>query len=190
VRLRDGAEVLVRRVRPEDRELFVEAFKRMSPESTYSRFLGHKKKLTERELDFFTRLDHSEHEAIGAIDVATGEGIGVARMHRSEDDPEAAEAAVTVVDDWQRRGLGRLLLDRLSARARELGVRRFEASLLTTNRAMLSLFGRLGCMRSQHEGPDVLTIDVQLPVDEGDGPLAVALRSVAEGTAAVATEPD
>jgi RimJ/RimL family protein N-acetyltransferase len=190
VRLRDGKLVLVRPVRPQDRALFVAAFERMSAESKYRRFLAHKKRLTERELDFFTRLDHSSHEAIGAIDLETGKGIGVARLHRSEDDSEAAEAAVTVVDEWQGRGLGRLLLDRLAARARELGVKRFEASLLTTNKAMLSLFGRLGCMRSQHEGPDVLKIDVHLPVEEGDGPLAVALRSVAEGSSAVATDAD
>jgi RimJ/RimL family protein N-acetyltransferase len=187
VRLRDGSTVLVRPVRPEDRELFAAGFERMSGESRYRRFMSHKKKLSDRELDFFTRLDHDRHEAIGAIDVATGEGAGVARMHRSEDDPEVAEAAVTVVDDWQGRGLGSLLLERLTERARELGVRRFEASLFTTNKAMLHLFERLGCTRSQREGLDVLAIDVELPVAEADEALSTALRSVAEGSTEVAT---
>jgi RimJ/RimL family protein N-acetyltransferase len=120
--------------------------------------------------------------------VATGDGAGVARMHRSEDDPEVAEAAVTVVDDWQGRGLGSLLLDRLTQRARQLGVHRFEASLFTTNKPMLRLFERLGCMRSQREGLDVLVIDVELPVgEEGDEALSTALRSVAEGSSEVAS---
>jgi hypothetical protein len=79
VRLKDGTSVLVRPVRPDD-----------------------------RELDFFTRLDHDLHEAIGAIDLASGERVGVARMHRHDDDPSIAEAAVTIVDDWQGRGLGGL----------------------------------------------------------------------------------
>jgi GNAT superfamily N-acetyltransferase len=150
--------------------------------------MSHKKKLSDRELDFFTDLDHDRHEAIGAIDVATGEGAGVARMHRSEQEPEVAEAAVTVVDDWQGRGIGSLLLDRLTRRARELGIEHFEASLFTTNKAMLRLFERLGCMRSQREGLDVLTIDVALPVgEEEDEALSAALRSVAEGSAAVAS---
>jgi GNAT superfamily N-acetyltransferase len=187
VRLKDGTSVLVRPVRPDDRELFVAGFERMSPESRYRRFMGHKRNLSERELDFFTRLDHDRHEAIGAIDVASGEGAGVARMHRSDGDPAVAEAAVTVVDDWQGRGLGSLLLDRLTKRARELGVHHFEASLFTTNKAMLHMFERLGCMRSQREGLDVLAIDVALSVDEGDEALATALRSVAEGSAEVAT---
>jgi RimJ/RimL family protein N-acetyltransferase len=185
VRLRDGAKVLVRPVRPDDRPLFVAGFERMSEESRYRRFFSHKKKLSERELDFFTNLDHRRHEAIGAIDESTGEGIGVARMHVSEGDPELAEAAVTVVDDWQGRGLGSLLLDRLTARARELGVHRFEASLLTTNKAMLTLFEQLGCLRAHREGLDVMTIDVELPVAEAEEALGAALKSVAEGSTAV-----
>src|SRR3954468_19524164 len=105
VRLRDGSTVIVRPVRPDDRGLFVAGFERMSGESRYRRFMSQKKRLSERELDFFTDLDHDRHEAIGAIDLTTGEGAGVARMHRREDDPSVAEAAVTVVDDWQGRGL-------------------------------------------------------------------------------------
>jgi RimJ/RimL family protein N-acetyltransferase len=107
-------------------------------------------------------------------------------MHRRPDEPEVAEAAVTVVDDWQGKGLGGLLLDRLTARARELGVRHFEASLFTTNKAMLRLFQKLGCMRSQRDGLDVMAIDVELPVGEQDEALSSALRSVAEGSSAVA----
>src|SRR3954471_8087194 len=185
VRLRDGSRVIVRPVRPEDREMFAAGFERMSGESRYRRFMSHKKKLSERELDFFTRLDHDLHEAIGAIDEATGEGAGVARMHRRPDDPTVAEAAVTVVDDWQGGGLGGALLERLTARARELGVKRFEASLFTTNKAMLRLFERLGCMRLEREGLDVLVIDVELPVSESPEALSTALRSVAEGTSEV-----
>jgi RimJ/RimL family protein N-acetyltransferase len=175
----------VRPVRPEDRDLFAAGFDRMSEESRYRRFLAYKKQLSERELDFFTHLDHSRHEAIGAIDEASGEGVGVARMHRREDDPQVAEAAVTVVDDWQGRGLGGLLLKRLADRARELGVRRFQATLLTTNKAMLTLFERLGCMRSRRDGLDVMSIDVELPVGDDHEALAAALRCVAEGSAAV-----
>lgn len=185
VRLRDGAEVIVRPIRPEDRDLFVEGFERLGEESRYRRFMSYKKKLSDRELDFFTRLDHRRHEAIGAIDPATGEGIGVARMHVSEDDPTVAEAAVTVVDDWQGRGVGSLLLDRLTQRARELGVHRFVATLLTTNKAMLNLFEHLGCTRAHRDSLDVMSIDVELPVAESGEAMGAALKSVAEGSSAV-----
>src|SRR3954468_7726796 len=123
VRLRDGSAVIVRPVRPEDRDLFIAGFERMSQESRYRRFMSHKKKLSEQELDFFTRLDHDLHEAIGALDADTGEGAGVARMHRRPEDPSIAEAAVTVVDDWQGRGLGGMLLERLPARGGGVGGR-------------------------------------------------------------------
>src|SRR3954465_6030349 len=185
VRLRDGSAVIVRPVRPEDRDLFTAGFQRMSGESRYRRFMSHKKKLSEQELDFFTRLDHDLHEAICAIDEVTGEGAGVARMHRRADDPRVAEAAVTVVDDWQGKGLGGLLLERLTARARELGVKHFEASLFTTNKAMLRLFEKLGCMRLEREGLEVLAIDVELPVEEAGQAMSTALRSVADGSSAV-----
>jgi RimJ/RimL family protein N-acetyltransferase len=190
VRLKDGTSVLVRPVRPDDRDLFVAGFERMSPESRYRRFMGHKRKLSDRELDFFTRLDHDLHEAVGAIDVDSGEGVGVARMHRHAEDASVAEAAVTIVDDWQGRGLGGLLLERLVGRARELGVKHFDASLFTSNRAMLALFERLGCMKSHREDFETLTIDVALPVAAGEGEaMAAALRSVADGSAGLGEGP-
>jgi GNAT superfamily N-acetyltransferase len=180
VTLRDGSRVLVRAVRPDDRPLFVAGFEGLSEESRHRRFLFYKRALGERELDFLTNVDHEDHEAIGAIDVASGRGVGVARMIR-EADREAAEAAVTVVDDWQGRGLGALLLERLGERARELGVRRFTATLLTSNKAMLAAFRHLGCVRAQRDASEAMTIDVAFPTHAGDESLAEALRSAAAG---------
>jgi GNAT superfamily N-acetyltransferase len=144
VRLRDGSLVLVRPIRPDDKPLFVAGFEQLSEESRYLRFMGHKKALSLRDLEFFTELDHGEHEAIGALDPYTGEGLAVARYMRLPDDPCSAEAAVVVIDPWQGRGLGSVLLERLVQRARAHRIERFVASLFTDNRAMLSLFQRIG----------------------------------------------
>jgi GNAT superfamily N-acetyltransferase len=76
-------------------------------------------KLTEGMVRYLTEIDHHDHEAIIALDEQTGEGIGVARYVRDQERPEVAEVAVTVIDDWQGRGLGTLLLEVISARARE-----------------------------------------------------------------------
>jgi hypothetical protein len=62
--------------------------------------------------------------------------VGVARFVRLADRPASADFAVTVIDDWQRKGLGRFLLTRLIAAARERGIERLESSVLATNAAM------------------------------------------------------
>jgi GNAT superfamily N-acetyltransferase len=82
-------------------------------------------KLTEGMVRYLTEIDHHDHEAIIALDEQTGEGIGVARYVRDQERPEVAEVAVTVIDDWQGRGLGTLLLEVISARAREEGITTF-----------------------------------------------------------------
>jgi GNAT superfamily N-acetyltransferase len=180
VRLRDGSHVLVRPVRPNDKPLFVAGFERLSAESRYLRFMGHKKLLSVRDLEFFTELDHADHEAIGAIDPFTGEGLAVARYMRYPDDRSAAEAAVVVIDAWQGRGLGSVLLERLVQRARENGVERFEATLFTDNRAMLALFERIGDVEVlSHEG-QTIQIDIALSTQD-DGALREALRVAARG---------
>jgi GNAT superfamily N-acetyltransferase len=76
---------------------------------------------------YLTEVDHHDHEAIVALDEESGEGIGVARYVRTRERPEVAEVAVTVVDDWQGRGLGTRLLEVVSARAREEDIRSFTA---------------------------------------------------------------
>jgi GNAT superfamily N-acetyltransferase len=105
--------------------------------------------------------------------------VGVARFVREPGRPEVAEAAVTVVDAWQGRGLGRVLLSRLAGRAREEGVREFTATLLTDNRAMLSLFRELGALRVVRRNGPIQEIDVALPL--GEECMDEALRAAARG---------
>jgi GNAT superfamily N-acetyltransferase len=180
VDLPDGSEVIVRPVRPEDKPLFAAGWERFGKESRYRRFMGHKAALTAGELEFFTELDHVDHEALGALDPDSGEGLGVARYVRDPDRPHAAEAAVSVIDRMQGRGLGGMLLRRLCHRAAQNGIRIFTARLLTTNHSMLRLFEKLGEVHvTGRSGPEI-HIDVELQV--ADAPtLELALRSAATG---------
>src|SRR4051812_18569980 len=177
VDLPDGSEVIVRPVRPEDKPLFAAGWERFGEGSRYRRFMGHKAALTPRELEFFTELDHVDHEALGAIEPRTREGLGVARYMRNQDRPNTAEAAVAVIDAWQGRALGGVLLRRLCGRATANGIETFTASLLTGNRSMLRLFERLGAVRSRGLDAGVLEIDVELPLDDA----ATLLRTAATG---------
>jgi GNAT superfamily N-acetyltransferase len=181
VTLRDGSEAIVRPVAPEDKPLFVEGFQRFGEDSRYQRFLGFKKQLSAKELAFFTELDHETHEALAAIDPITGRGLGVARFIREHPGDDWAEAAVAVVDSHQGRGLGRALLDRLAARAREVGVKRFCADLLTRNQAMLTLFDRVGELEVTRQGGEVTEIRADLPVEQDTGSLRTVLSAAARG---------
>jgi RimJ/RimL family protein N-acetyltransferase len=110
--LRDGSTVLIRPVRSTDAPLLADGFARMSPQSRWMRFLGTKTSLSAAELRYLTDVDHHDHEAIGALSAADGRGVGIARYVRDTNDPRSAEIAVTIVDDWQGRGLGTELLAR------------------------------------------------------------------------------
>jgi RimJ/RimL family protein N-acetyltransferase len=149
--LRDGSTVLVRPVKPSDKDLIRAGFDRLSDESRYRRFLTPTSKLTEQMLRYLTEVDHDEHEALVAVDPDSGKGVGIAEFVRSGSATNA-EVAVTVVDDWQGRGLGTVLLDLLAERAREEGVETFSAQMLATNTAMIDLLRRVGSAQVTERG--------------------------------------
>jgi GNAT superfamily N-acetyltransferase len=183
--LRDGSRVRLRPIVPEDRSLLLEAFERLSEESKYRRFMGGIKSLTSHNLAYLTELDYVNHFAWIAFapDAPGTPGVAVARYVRLRDEPEAAEAAVTVVDDWQGKGLGTLMLDALGAVAVENGIRRFRAYVLVENRPMLEILRSMGT-RIAVDSPGVLRADIDLPEQmkrlEGTA-LYEALRSAARG---------
>ena len=177
VDLPDGSGVLIRPVEPEDVPLFVAGWEGFGDESRYRRFMVPKNHLSTQELEYFTHVDHVDHEALGAIEPRTGAGLGVARYVRDRDRPDTAEAAVAVIDDWQGRGVGGVLLRRLSRRAQANGITTFTATLLTENRSMLRLFERLGRVHVRGRDGATIEIDVELPVDDA----RTVLRSAATG---------
>jgi GNAT superfamily N-acetyltransferase len=166
VDLPDGSEVRLRPVTPEDKPLFAAAWNAFGETSRYRRFMMPKHHLSVHDLQYFTEVDHVDHEAIAAVEPRTGAGLGVARYLRDPERPDAAEAAVAVIDEWQGRGLGGVLLRRLSNRAAANGITTFTASLLTENRSMLHLFERLGRVHVREIGGGTMEIDVELPVDQ------------------------
>ena len=115
---------------------------------------------------YFTEIDHHDHEALGAVDPGDGRGVGVARYVRSGEDPQAAEIAVTVVDEWRRRGLGTELLAQLAQRAREEGIRRFTALVGADNVAMTGLVRSTGAALVRREAA---TLVYEISLDPWSG---------------------
>jgi GNAT superfamily N-acetyltransferase len=161
--LRDGRRVVLRLLRSGDEALLKAAFERLSPESRYRRFHGVRLELGKEELDYLTNVDGENHFALCAIDRRSGDGLGVARFVRSPQDPTKAEAAFVVTDDVHRQGLGRLLLTRLAAAARERGVVAFRCTVLGDNDPARRLLSALAPGCSYSHGGGVVEIDVPLP---------------------------
>jgi RimJ/RimL family protein N-acetyltransferase len=166
--LRDGSEVLIRPVQGTDASLLADGFARLSARSRQMRFLGTKNELSPAELRYFTEIDHHDHEALGAVDRANGRGVGVARYVRSAQDARSAEIAVTVVDEWQGRGLGTELVAQLSERAREEGIRRFTALVAADNVALAGLARSAGAELVRRE-PAAVVYEVPLAPREEPG---------------------
>ncbi|MBI2892139.1 MAG: GNAT family N-acetyltransferase [Deltaproteobacteria bacterium] len=193
VELRDGTRVRLRLVRAGDKQLFLDAWERVSPDSRYRRFLSVKTSLSESELRYLTEVDQVAHFAIGAAVIEEGReiGVGVARFVLLPDRPDTAEPAILITDDFQGRGLGRLLLARLVDAARERGVERFVSLVLATNEAMQELLRDLAptTATTYHEGG---IVSFEIPLGEAEAPggerapavpgaLHRLLRSAAEG---------
>jgi GNAT superfamily N-acetyltransferase len=187
--LRDSTRLTVRPVGPGDASRIAGMFERLSERSRYQRFMTAVNELGESQLRYLTEIDHRDHEALIAIDPEGGEGVGVARYVRTASDPAAAEAAVTVIDDWQGRGVGSALCNLLAARAREEDIARFTALLLTDNDQMREVLATLGPARVVSR--DAGTVDVEVDIPErgiGDH-MAGVLRVVAGGAVELATPP-
>ncbi|EYF04802.1 GNAT family N-acetyltransferase [Chondromyces apiculatus] len=163
--LSDGTRVTLRMVRPEDQGELLRQFRLLSPETRYRRFHSLAIDLSDATLRYLTEVDGVNHVAIVAatdsFDLKRDEGLGIARFIRLPDEPDVAEAAVTVVDRAQGKGLGRLLLATLVEAAVERGIRRFRTTVLTENAPMRALLQDAGAILREDDR-DTLVFEVPL----------------------------
>ena len=185
-RLRDGLRVWVRPIGPEDGDSLQVGLHRLSAASRYQRFHAAVSELSPEQLRSLTDVDQVDHIAWIALDPATaGEpALGVARCIRVPREPHTAEVAVTVLDAYQGRGLGTLLLGLLSRSAVTQGIRTFRAYVREDNDAMLRIFKDLGAdVGALEEG--VYQLDIPVPEDPAtlpDTPTARVFKAVAMGS--------
>jgi len=150
--VRGGGTVLIRPVRMTDEDALQRLFYELSDESTYKRFLAHKSVHPHEEIQELVDSDYESSMGLVVCEPERGDIIGMARY---DVDPatKLAEIAFVVHDDWQRRGLGTLLLKRMTEIARAKGLTGFRADVLASNKAMLMVFHRSGLeLRSRMDG--------------------------------------
>ncbi len=167
--LPDGARVSVGPLANGDEGAIASWFAALGPEARYARFLAPVTRLDPRLQSALARVDHVDHEAIAAR-AWDGATVGIARYIRIGGLP-TAEVAVAVADEWRGRGLATILLERVAARARAVGIEHLVATCLATNERMIRLFTRIGATTV---GPAIAgTVDVSIDLAGAPGWTAI-----------------
>jgi ribosomal protein S18 acetylase RimI-like enzyme len=143
-RLRDGNPVEIRALRPDDEAGMLAALEQTSAQSLQRRFFVMKRHFSDKERAFFMNIDSKTHVALVAIaeDMGRKAIVGGGRYIVSE--AQRAEMAFVVIDTWQGRGIGSILMQHLIKLATDAGLRQLYAEVLPENAAMLKIFRRFG----------------------------------------------
>jgi len=147
-------QYFVRPIVPEDRAVLALAFTELSPQSRYLRFFQSLARLSDYQLDYLTHPDGNTHVAWGILD-ATGtqdRGIGAMRFIRLKEDPDVAEAAITIIDRYQRKGLSYVAFCVLNLLAHRVGVKRLRHHVIHGNRFVIDTLEVLGTHHRTIEG--------------------------------------
>lgn len=149
--LNDGSHVLIRPIRPEDREREADLISNLSPQSRRFRFLGAVKEISPALLDQLLQADYIKRMAFVALAYQEGKlrEVGVSRYAANQENCQC-ECSVTVADDWQQRGLDTLLMTHLIETARQNGFRQMYSVDSTTNTHLQALLQGLGFHRTRN----------------------------------------
>ena len=152
--LRDGELVDFRPVKQNDKETIQKGMLDLSSKSRYFRFFSPILKLSDAQLYNFTEIDQQNHVAWIALAHNEPEqrGLGIARFIRIQNQPEIAEFGVAVIDSYQHRGLGTILLAVLNRMASIKGIEILRGFVLADNTIMSSWLGRLGAVGVYENG--------------------------------------
>ena len=161
-RLRDGNTVEIRAIRPEDEAGMLAAVARTSAESLHRRFFVVKRGFSEKELTFFMNPDFEEHVALVVVATDHDRSAIIGGGRYVVFDPGRAELAFVVVDSWQGRGVGSLLMRHLAEIARHAGLKELVAEVLPENRAMLKVFGKFGFKPGSRKDPQTVHLVLRL----------------------------
>lgn len=143
--LANGEEITIRPIRPTDEQGIKDLVFALSQETLYNRFMTHSQRFETRQILDFVYIDHRKNVAfVAVVPEAHGEDIvGVGRYYLDER-TNRAEVAFVVRDDWQGRGIGKILFKQLETTARQSGIAGFTAEVLRDNRKMQAVFNNCG----------------------------------------------
>jgi len=145
ITLRDGSVVFLRPIKPTDGPLLLDLFQSLSPETIYFRFLTHLKSLHPDLLKHLVEIDYETHFALAAVIMEGGmESIIGTCRYIVKSKADHAEFTIVLRNDWQRRGLGKIIAKRVVDTARSKGISDIEILFDYRNEGMIRLFTSLG----------------------------------------------
>jgi GNAT superfamily N-acetyltransferase len=160
--LRNGRQVEIRALRPDDRADLVAAVGRTSSQSLYRRFFAVRRDFKEGEIAFFVNIDFITHVALVAVVEESGRPMIVGGGRYIVVEPEKAEVAFAVVDEYQGQGIGAALLHHLATIARSAGLQELIAEVLSDNTPMLKVFEKGGFGLGMKREPGVVHVTLRL----------------------------
>jgi RimJ/RimL family protein N-acetyltransferase len=160
--LRDGSPVKIRALRPEHEADMLAALERASLQSLQRRFFVTKRHFSDKERAFFMDIDFKNHVALVARAEEAGREVLVGGGRYIVFEPGRAEMAFMVVDAWQGRGIGSMLMRHLVKIAREAGIRELTAEVLPENAGMLKVFGKFGFKPAARRDPQIVHLALRL----------------------------
>jgi acetyltransferase len=162
----NGDKVVMRAIRPEDEPLWTEMIESLSPATAELRFFGPVKEVTKSMGVRYCHIDYDREIAIVAVRAPKGKKkelmVGVARLAIETANPEEGEFAVLVRDDYQRKGVGGELMDKLIQAARDRHVREIHGDVLASNMRMQGFAESLGFEVLPGSEPDVRSLVLRL----------------------------
>jgi len=161
-RLRDGREVNIRALRPDDKDDMLAAIGRTGTQSLQRRFFVVKRGFSEKEIAFFMNIDFANHVALVALGEEEGHSVIIGGGRYVVTQPAQAEIAFVVIDDYQGKGLGTLLMRHLSIIARNAGLKELIAEVLPENAAMRKVFEKFGFKAQRARDPQLLHLVLKL----------------------------
>lgn len=175
VALRDGEMVEFRPVKRDDWQTIKNGMSDLSAKSRYFRFFSPIAQLSDAQLQYFTEIDQQDHVAWIALarDRVEHPGVAIARFIRFQNQADTAEFAVAVIDSYQKRGLGTMLMAVLYLRARARGIKILRGFVLSENTVAMRWFERLGAVGKFESG--VYQMDIAVLDDSSSSPLLQCL---------------
>lgn len=161
--LPNGEEVHIRMLLPSDRDTLLDAFHKLSDETKRLRFFQVNEELSDKELDYLLNIDNTNHVAYCAYTIKDSipNGIGVVRYIRSVKNPEIAEVAITIVDEYHGKGIGKELIKKITQHARKEGITTYVANAFYFNNIILKMISKFPYkITGSDEG--ILTIKVDI----------------------------